>query len=72
MSKKRVLLYGGEMRRIQFASHALLPEPVDGDSQSLYTAAILENGGPNRGTESKTSKKSVRLHDEFHNEEHAH
>ena len=30
---------------------------VDWDSQSLYTAAILENGGPNRGTESKTCKK---------------
>ena len=30
---------------------------LDWDSQSLYTAAILENGGPNRGTESKTRKK---------------
>ena len=27
------------------------------DSQSLYTATILENRGPNRGSESKTSKK---------------
>ena len=34
--------------------------------QSLYTAAILENGRPNLGTESKTSKKSVRLVVEFH------
>ena len=25
--------------------------PLDWDSQSLYTAAILENGGPNLGTE---------------------
>ena len=30
---------------------------VDWDSQSLYTGAILENGGLTRGTESKTSKK---------------
>ena len=29
--------------------------PLDWDSQSLYTAAILENGGPYRGTESKTT-----------------
>ena len=33
---------------------------LDRDSQSLYTAAILENGKPNLGTESKTSKKSER------------
>ena len=31
---------------------------VDWDSQSLFTAAILDNSGPNRGTEGKTSKKS--------------
>ena len=30
---------------------------LDWDSQSLYTAAILENGGPNRGTENKKAKK---------------
>ena len=36
------------------------------DSQSLYTAAILENGGPNWGTERKTRKESERLVVEFH------
>ena len=44
---------------------------LDWDSQSLYTAAILENGGPNLETESKTSKKSVRLVVEFHDQESA-
>ena len=38
-------------------SASCAPEPLDWDSQSLYMAAILENGGPNRGTESKTCKK---------------
>ena len=37
-----------------------LGKSLDWDSQSLYTAAILENGGSNRGTESKTRKKSER------------
>ena len=40
---------------------------LDWDSQYLYMAAILENGGPNRGTESKTGKESERLVMEFHN-----
>ena len=39
---------------------------IDWDSQSLYTAAILENSGPNRGPESKTCNKSERLFMEFH------
>ena len=39
---------------------------IDWDSQSLYTAAILENGGPNRRTASKTSKKaSGSFHDNW-------
>ena len=64
-----VLLFGSPQKKCAAPAPFCVTIPyfsVDWDSQSLYTAAILEHGGPNRGTESKNKQQKWAACREIH------